>query len=665
MTAKPTTTAGLPERAAGAFFRWEFPEEAIAVDFHLNVIELLERDAMRARGKMAGGFLLGRANRSRGLTLIVEHYEPLTPERGISDSPFADRGRMESLMNRWRPGHSRLSLIGLYRTCTPQTVLLTNDDLAALAADANRKVADVISTNLEGSKLSPQATTPPAADPVDSERVFLLIDAGVGGATSKAVLHLTRGETVLWQSPQTLFNRNELSKRRTASQPQVSEMRPPAVAPRELAFEGEETPARPKADLKGLSVLKWSIAAVGVAALLVTGFLQFRGTSAPHSLPQTISTDSSDVRLGLKLEQSGAAWRLTWNPESPALLKATKGRLIVTDGGMHKTIDLDSSDLRGGAIVYSPITEEVVLRLEVDSLDSPEPVSESVRTVGGVLPSTPELLTALSPAMGQTGSQPPLPLAPDPVTMPDLKGQPVLTVPSNTPGIPVRTVKSQPPSNVISKSLLPVITEIRPAERHAIVAAKVEAPPTAQPRISKSPAADVEARPTAKRPIITVKAAPVSPVRPAVSKNSVLPAAEATSPERRPIVAAHVERSPTGPKPGPSWIPEPIAIDSGPAAPAPSEAVHHSGVTEVAQLISKKDPDYPASAREARVSGSVEVSFTIDTNGEVRDVTVMKGPSLLASAAVDAVQTWRYKPARLDGVPVVTQASAVIVFRAN
>jgi len=88
-------------------------------------------------------------------------------------------------------------------------------------------------------------------------------------------------------------------------------------------------------------------------------------------------------------------------------------------------------------------------------------------------------------------------------------------------------------------------------------------------------------------------------------------------------------------------------------------------VTEVAQLISKKDPDYPASAREARVSGSVEVSFTIDTNGEVRDVTVMKGPSLLASAAVDAVQTWRYKPARLDGVPVVTQASAVIVFRAN
>jgi protein TonB len=99
--------------------------------------------------------------------------------------------------------------------------------------------------------------------------------------------------------------------------------------------------------------------------------------------------------------------------------------------------------------------------------------------------------------------------------------------------------------------------------------------------------------------------------------------------------------------------------------PASSNAPHQGGVTEMAQLISKKDPDYPKSAREARVSGSVEVSFTIDTNGAVRDVTVTKGPSLLASAAIDAVQTWRYKPAMVDGVPVVTQASVVIVFQAN
>jgi len=619
---------------------------------------------MRARGKMAGGFLLGRTSRGRGLTLMVEHYEPLTPERGIPDSPFADRGRMESLMDRWRPGRSRLSLIGLYRTCTPQSGLLTNDDLAALAADTSRKVADVIGTNLEGSKLSPQATTPPAADPMDSERVFLLIDAGTGGATSKAVLHVTRGESVLWQSPQTPFNRNELSKRRAASQSQVSEMRPPTVAPKEPSPESEETPATPKSDLKRLSILKWSIASVGVAALLVTAFLQLRGTSTPGSLLPSSSTASSDARLGLQLDQSGAAWRLSWNPDSPALVKATKGRLVVTDGAMHKNIDLDASDLRGGTIIYSPITEDVVLQLEVDSLDSPEPVSESVRTVGGVLPSTPQVSTALPLSTGESGLQSASRLAPEPVTMPNLKEPPVATTTSNIAAIPAQTAKSQPPvpSNVISKTPAPVSAERRPVERRPVVAAKVEPPPTAQPGISKSPAADVEAKSTAKRPIVTVKAEPLSPARSVVSKNPVVAAIEGMSPERRLIVAAKAEPPPIGPKAATNWIPEPIAIDSGPAL---SKAVQHGGVTEVAQLISKKDPDYPASAKEARVSGSVEVSFTIDTNGEVRDVTVTKGPSLLASAAVDAVQTWRYKPARLDGVPVVTQASAVIVFRTN
>jgi len=49
----------------------------------------------------------------------------------------------------------------------------------------------------------------------------------------------------------------------------------------------------------------------------------------------------------------------------------------------------------------------------------------------------------------------------------------------------------------------------------------------------------------------------------------------------------------------------------------------------------------------------------------VRDVKVTKGPALLESAAVEAVQEWRYKPARLDGVPVATQGNAVVVFRVN
>jgi protein TonB len=46
-------------------------------------------------------------------------------------------------------------------------------------------------------------------------------------------------------------------------------------------------------------------------------------------------------------------------------------------------------------------------------------------------------------------------------------------------------------------------------------------------------------------------------------------------------------------------------------------------------------------------------------------VDVVKGNPLLVNAAVDAVRTWRYKPARLNGIEVETEATAVIFFKPN
>jgi outer membrane biosynthesis protein TonB len=43
----------------------------------------------------------------------------------------------------------------------------------------------------------------------------------------------------------------------------------------------------------------------------------------------------------------------------------------------------------------------------------------------------------------------------------------------------------------------------------------------------------------------------------------------------------------------------------------------------------------------------------------------VKGNPFLAKAAVDAVKTWRYKPTRLNGTAVETQATVVIVFKPN
>jgi TonB family protein len=76
---------------------------------------------------------------------------------------------------------------------------------------------------------------------------------------------------------------------------------------------------------------------------------------------------------------------------------------------------------------------------------------------------------------------------------------------------------------------------------------------------------------------------------------------------------------------------------------------------EPATLIARTDPVYPAIARQSHISGSVEVQFRISPEGRVYDVKSLKGWPILAKAAIDAVATWRYKPARRDGRPVESQ----------
>jgi TonB family protein len=127
----------------------------------------------------------------------------------------------------------------------------------------------------------------------------------------------------------------------------------------------------------------------------------------------------------------------------------------------------------------------------------------------------------------------------------------------------------------------------------------------------------------------------------------------------------------------------------GPSAPAPSprgavanssakrSSIRDSSVTggadfaeenngiEPATLIARTDPVYPAIARQSHISGSVEVQFRISPEGRVYDVKSLKGWPILAKAAIDAVATWRYKPARRNGRPVESQARTNFDFQMN
>jgi protein TonB len=105
------------------------------------------------------------------------------------------------------------------------------------------------------------------------------------------------------------------------------------------------------------------------------------------------------------------------------------------------------------------------------------------------------------------------------------------------------------------------------------------------------------------------------------------------------------------------------ATPSESAAPVSSTPVHETaGAFEPAALLMRNDPIYPESARENRVAGKVELRFRVSADGRTYDVKPLNGPAALAQAAVEAVKSWRYWPARLYGAPVDSAMTAEIEF---
>ena len=108
-------------------------------------------------------------------------------------------------------------------------------------------------------------------------------------------------------------------------------------------------------------------------------------------------------------------------------------------------------------------------------------------------------------------------------------------------------------------------------------------------------------------------------------------------------------------------------VGSAPAAlPAPEKRpnspVVQGGRVQAGQLISRKEPDYPALARQTGVKGAVELDATVGTDGRVKSVRVVSGPPMLQKAATAAVMQWVYRPTMLNGKPVESQTRIVLNF---
>lgn len=73
-------------------------------------------------------------------------------------------------------------------------------------------------------------------------------------------------------------------------------------------------------------------------------------------------------------------------------------------------------------------------------------------------------------------------------------------------------------------------------------------------------------------------------------------------------------------------------------------------------------PIYPAEVTAKAIAEGVVVKLTIDKQGVPRDLRVTKGDPILAKAALEALQQWRWKPYTLNGEPVEVESSVYIGF---
>jgi len=115
-----------------------------------------------------------------------------------------------------------------------------------------------------------------------------------------------------------------------------------------------------------------------------------------------------------------------------------------------------------------------------------------------------------------------------------------------------------------------------------------------------------------------------------------------------------------------SWQAKPVAVppfqDPAPPQTNPEKLLEPpqdewplrvTGAVTRPVFLDGAKPYYPKRAFYARVQGKVILEATIDEKGRVSDVHVLKIlPMGLDAAAVEAVKTWRFKPATLNGKAV-------------
>jgi TonB family protein len=153
------------------------------------------------------------------------------------------------------------------------------------------------------------------------------------------------------------------------------------------------------------------------------------------------------------------------------------------------------------------------------------------------------------------------------------------------------------------------------------------------------------------------QAATAEDVQPASSPSTV-----AQAPSSAPVATTTVT------KPAAHAMPKRAALPPLQVNVVSAGSTHRAAqvAAERVQMASAKSPivdsAYPLLAGQMSVQGSVLMQALIAADGAVEDLRVLSGPTILVSAAREAVRQWKFKPYLENGKPVETQARVTVNF---
>ncbi len=101
----------------------------------------------------------------------------------------------------------------------------------------------------------------------------------------------------------------------------------------------------------------------------------------------------------------------------------------------------------------------------------------------------------------------------------------------------------------------------------------------------------------------------------------------------------------------------------GTSASGPGAPVRVGGEVAPPRLVHRVEPVYPPNAVTSRIEGIVVVEATVDEQGVVQSVRVLRSIGPLDQAAIDAVRQWRYSPLRVNDESAQFVITVNVTFR--